>query len=117
MPGTFELAWLERQPIPQPVLDAHSLYLETLAELGLVGLALLVLALAPPLAAGFRGVDPAATGGYVAFLIHAGLDWDWELPAVTIAGLACAAALLVRERASYGSALASTCANPVKGVS
>ena len=101
--GTFELAWLERQPIPAPVLDAHSLYLETLAELGLVGLALLGLALAPPLVAGFRGVEAAATGGYVAFLIHAGLDWDWELPAVTIAGLACAAALLVRERASYGA--------------
>ena len=65
------------------MLDAHSLYLETLAELGLVGLALLVLALAPPLVAGFRGVEAAATGGYVAFLIHAGLDWDWELPAVT----------------------------------
>ena len=101
--GTFELAWLERQPIQQPVLDAHSLYLETLAELGLVGLALLGLALAPPLAAAFRGTDAAAAGGYVAFLIHAGVEWDWELPAVTVAGLACAAALLVRERASYGA--------------
>jgi O-antigen ligase len=97
--GTFGLAWLERQPIPRPVLDAHSLYLEMLAELGLIGLVLLGLALAPPLAAAFRGTDAAAAGGYVAFLIHAGVDWDWELPAVTVAGLACGAALLtVRTR-------------------
>ena len=106
--GTFELAWLERLPIPQPVLDAHSLYLETLAELGLVGLALLGLALAPPLAAAFRGADPAAAGGYVAFLLHAGVDWDWELPAVTVAGLACGAALLVARTRKFRPELAST---------
>ena len=94
--GSFELAWLERQPVPVFVLDAHSLYLETLAELGLVGLCLLLLALAPPLVAAFRGASAAAAGGYVAFLLHAGLDWDWELPAVTLAGLLCGAATLQR---------------------
>jgi len=98
--GTFYLAWLERQPIPTGTLDAHSLYLELLSELGLVGLALLGLALVPPLLPAFRGVDAAAAGGYVAFLVHAALDWDWELPAVTVAGLLCGATLLVRERAS-----------------
>lgn len=92
--GTFELAWLEEQPIPESVLDAHSLYLETLAELGLVGLGLLVLALAPPLLAAFRGASAAASAGYVAFLVHAGVEWDWEMPAVTVAGLLCGAALL-----------------------
>jgi O-antigen ligase len=96
--GTFELVWLEEQPIPVSVVDAHSLYLETLAELGIVGLGLLALALAPPLVAAFRGAgrgaSAAAAGGYVAFLFHAGVDWDWELPAVTVAGLLCGAALL-----------------------
>ena len=92
--GTFELAWLEEQPIPESVLDAHSLYVETLAELGLVGLGLLALALAPPLLAAFRGASAAAAGGYVAFLFHAGVEWDWEMPAVTVAGLLCGAALL-----------------------
>ena len=29
----------------------------------------------------------AAAGAYVAFLLHAGADWDWEMPAVTVAGL------------------------------
>ena len=100
--GTFELAWLEHQPIPVAVQDAHSLYLELFAELGPVGLVLLGLALAPPVVAALRGVNPAAAGGYLAFLVHAGLDWDWELPAVTVAGLLCGAALLARERASFG---------------
>lgn len=97
--GTFELAWLEQQPIESPVRDAHSLYLESLAELGLVGLALVVLALAPPLVIALRAsASPAAAGGYVAFCFHAGLDWDWELPAVTVAGLLCGCVLLLAER-------------------
>jgi len=96
--GTFELAWLERQPVPWNVLDAHSLYLETLAELGLVGLLLLALALAPPLVSALRrGVPAAAAGGYIAFLVHAGLDWDWEMPAVTVAGLLCGSAILLAQ--------------------
>ena len=44
--------------------------------------------------AAFRGASAAAAGGYVAFLFHAGVDWDWEMPAVTVAGLFCGAALL-----------------------
>jgi O-antigen ligase len=96
--GSFELAWLERQPIPVTVLDAHSLYLETLAELGLVGLVLLAVALAPPLVVALRGRHAAAAGGYVAFLVHAGVEWDWEMPAVTVAGLLCGASLLEAER-------------------
>ena len=35
---------------------------------------------------------PAAAAAYTAFLVHAGLDWDWELPVVVVAGLSCAAA-------------------------
>jgi len=108
--GAFYLAWLEHQPIPVAVLDAHSLYLELLAELGVVGIVLLGLALAPPVATALRGANPAAAGGYFAFLVHAGLEWDWELPAVTVAGLLCGATLLVRENASFGveSRLTST---------
>ena len=40
----------------------------------------------------------AIFGAYTAFLVHAGVDWDWELPAVTLVGLLCAAALLVALR-------------------
>jgi O-antigen ligase len=97
--GSFELSWLERQPVPVSVRDAHSLYLETLAELGVVGLTLLLLALAPPLVLALRASSAAAAGGYVAFLLHAGVDWDWELPAVTLAGLFCGVAALRRTAA------------------
>ena len=41
-PGTFQLLWLPRAPYSSYVQNAHSLYFETLAEVGLVGLALLV---------------------------------------------------------------------------
>src|SRR5207244_2285038 len=42
--GTFALAWAQSGLIDTRggALDAHSLYLETLSELGLVGLALLL---------------------------------------------------------------------------
>ena len=43
-PGTFEFCWAREGSLPAFVRDAHSLYFETLAELGIVGL-LLILAL------------------------------------------------------------------------
>jgi O-antigen ligase len=100
--GTFDRYWLESLPIPRSVRDAHSLYLESLAELGPLGLALLLVALAVPLAVAIRARRPpllaATSGAYVAFLVHAGLDWDWEMPAVTLAGVFCGGALLVATR-------------------
>jgi O-antigen ligase len=100
--GTWERSWLALRDEPFAARDAHSLYLEALAELGPVGLALVLAALAPPLVAAVRAratpLVPAATGAYVAFVLHAGVDWDWEVPAVTLAGLACAASLLVAAR-------------------
>jgi hypothetical protein len=96
--GTYEQYWLENRPIPHKVRDAHNLYLETLGELGPIGLALLLVALGAPLAAAVAArrhpFAAGAFGAYVAYLIHAGVDWDWELPAVTISAFACAAALL-----------------------
>jgi len=37
---------------------------------------------------------PAAAAAYAAFLVHAGLDWDWEMPVVVVAALSCAGALV-----------------------
>lgn len=104
--GSFDDVWLSQRPIAASVRDAHSLYLEVLAELGPVGLALLLAMLAAPLvsAARARGapVVAAATAGYSAYLVHAGLDWDWEYPVVTLAGLACGACLLTSAFRSAG---------------
>jgi O-antigen ligase len=99
--GTFDEFWLDWRTVSSYARDAHNLYLETLAELGIPGLLLLLSALLPPLFVLRRGRDPlraTAAAGYVAYLIHTGVDWDWELPATTIAGLLCAAALLVDGR-------------------
>ncbi|MBA2476273.1 MAG: O-antigen ligase family protein [Actinobacteria bacterium] len=101
--GTYEQAWLLHRRLPGKVRDAHSLYLENLAELGAVGLGLLLTALCVPLVAALRarrrGLVPAAAGAYVAYLAHAGIDWDWELTAVTLAALLCGAGVLVAARA------------------
>ncbi len=97
--GTFGFFWMRSKIVLTlgGALDAHSLYVETLAELGLVGLVLLAAFLLLPLRGLRRRDGPmtAAAAAYVAFLVHAGVDWDWELPAVTIAALACGAALLL----------------------
>lgn len=90
--------------------DAHNLYLETLAELGPIGLGLLLTGLALPLAALGRTrrspYVPALFGAYAAYLLHAGFDWDWELPVVTFAALSCGSALLLAARAGLPQALA-----------
>ena len=89
--GSFERYWLQHRTIGEKVRDAHSLYMETLAELGPLGLALLIVALLLPVVAAvrarYRRLVAPAFGAYVAFLVHAGVDWDWEMTAVTSAGL------------------------------
>jgi len=101
--GTFGHYWVRWGPIGEwgGALDAHSLYLETLAELGPIGLCLLGVFLLYPLrrTLAHRSLPfvPAAAGATIAFLVHAGLDWDWEMPAVVVAGLACAAGVAFAE--------------------
>ena len=98
--GSFYLTWLERGRDGVFVRDAHSLYVETLSELGPVGLALVLAAVVVPiLTAVRRRGDPlvaVSAAAFAVFAVHAGLDWDWELPVVTLAALGCAGALLVR---------------------
>ncbi len=98
--GTYERYFLAHQPSDVGrVRDAHGLYIETLAEVGPVGLALLIVVLLTPLAALGRArrhpLVPLAAGAYIAYLVHAGVDWDWELPAVTLAGLLCGASIML----------------------
>ncbi len=100
--GGFGRWWLAHRTTASFVEDAHNLYLETLAELGIAGFLLLVALLGVPLIAAVRArrsplVAPAL-GGYVAFLVHAGVDWDWEVPAVTLLALFIGAALLAAAR-------------------
>jgi hypothetical protein len=100
--GTFRRYWIQYRSVPVGVLNAHNLYLETLAELGPVGLALLLGALAVPLTAFARvrrhRYAAVYAAAYLAALLHAAIDWDWQLPALTLSTLALGATLVVAAR-------------------
>jgi hypothetical protein len=103
-PGTFQLVWDPRAPYFSSVENAHSLYVETLAETGLVGLALLgsffllVLGAAVRLSRrsrfGARVQAAGLTGALVAFTVGAAGDWIWQVPALPAAFLLLTAAVL-----------------------
>jgi hypothetical protein len=92
--GGFQAEWLLERPFREPVRDAHSLYLETPAELGLVGLALLLAFVAAVAVAAARSRRPAAIAALAVWALHAGLDWDWEMPALTLVALVLAGLVL-----------------------
>ncbi len=87
--GTFALRW-DRAGIGFQAEDAHSLYMEVLGELGVVGL-LLVGGVVGLVLCGFlaraRGPDrvigAALFGAGLTWSAAAGVDWVWEMPAVT----------------------------------
>ena len=89
--GSYEAEWNQHRHLALKVRDAHNLYLETLAELGAIGLALLVVVLGLPLAAAVlrrrHPLVPFAVAAYGAYLAHAVVDWDWELAGVTVTAL------------------------------
>ncbi|HET7137270.1 MAG TPA: O-antigen ligase family protein [Gaiellaceae bacterium] len=100
--GTYSQFWMAARSDRPKVDDAHNLYVETLGELGLVGLVLLAAALALPLAGAVRerrtALVPLAGAAFSAWCVHAAYDWDWELPGVTIGAFLCAAAALAATR-------------------
>jgi O-antigen ligase len=105
--GTYEFTWEQLRSIDLPVHDAHSLYLEVLDELGVLGL-LLVLALVGALlwtgVAAWRDARGAERelcavllAAMAAFAVGAGFDWFWEIAAVgAVFFLAAAVAVSVR---------------------
>ena len=99
--GGFRVRWLQERKIREAVRDVHSLELEQLAELGLVGLLALATFLGGVLLAARSALrrNPAAAAGAAAaalvWLLHASIDWDWQLPAVSLPALVLAGALVV----------------------
>ena len=105
--GGYEAYWDQHGTLTIPVRDAHSLFFETMAELGVVGLLLarlprglggLGLARGPTSSAG-RALG-AALAVLDAGLVSAGIDWTWELPACF--GLVVLAAALLTGPATLG---------------
>ncbi|HLH14061.1 MAG TPA: O-antigen ligase family protein [Solirubrobacteraceae bacterium] len=109
--GTYQLYYPRYRSEGLYVTDAHSLYLQSLAEGGVVGLALIAIVVAgllAGLAARVRGPD---RGVYAALLaltlawaVHQAFDWDWQMPAVTLAVFVLAGLALARP-AGRGAAL------------
>ena len=84
--GGWAVYWLRYRTVTESARDAHSLFFQTAAELGLVGLALLAVYLTG-IALGARDAHAIAPGlaagpiaGFVAYIAHAPLDWDWQMP-------------------------------------
>jgi O-antigen ligase len=110
--GGFAVEWQRERPAGSAgAVDAHSLYVETAAELGLVGLAALALLLGSIAACAARALrlDFALAAGPTAALaasgFHAGLDWDWEMPALTlIAVLLAGVVVAAADRGGRGDA-------------
>jgi O-antigen ligase len=96
--GTFEYRWSADRPTTVFVRDAHSVVIESLAELGLLGGFLVIGALAALLAGALTARSAArsppavaaTSGGVAAFVVYcasASVDWMWESTAVTAASL------------------------------
>jgi len=96
--GTFRDAWLRDRTVTFSTLEAHSLYLETLAELGPIGLALLFIALAVPLAAAVRLREPVLAAALVSYDVAAAVDFHWELAGATAPVIVLAAAVATHAR-------------------
>jgi len=113
--GTFENTWAQYRPTQDFVVDSHSLYLETLDELGIVGLLLLlgvIVAVLVRTATRARGPNrPLYAAAFAALLIwalHAGIDWDWEMPVVTLPFFALGGFMLARRIEEGAQAKAHT---------
>ena len=86
--GGYEPWWAQHGSLDYYVRNAHSLFVETAAELGVVGLALLLGFLVAPILAGIRhrlaGEDRATAGVLLAVLgcgiTAAAVEWTWEIP-------------------------------------
>ena len=115
--GDYRFFWESEREIDLTVANAHSLYLETLGESGLIGLILLgtvigVTALVAgrgtvraPEPGSARAVGVAMAGASV-IGVHAAGDWDWQLPTVMLPAIAIAAGAL-KIGAGRGPAMSS----------
>jgi len=108
--GTWARGYVgETGPLAAPA-NAHSLPLETFAELGLVGIALLA-SFFVLVARGARR-EPVAAAVVAAWTVQATADWVWQLPAATLPMLFAAGTLTAPEKAPAKACVSETQAFP-----
>jgi hypothetical protein len=97
----YQTVWEQRRPYAGYNLNAHSLYLQAMAELGIPGLVLLALlvgvvlgGLAVRAHGPRRSLYGALLAAGVVWALHAGVDWDWEMPVITVPFFAAAGVAL-----------------------
>jgi hypothetical protein len=103
--GTYQQYYPRYRTESTYVVDAHSLYLQSLAELGVVGFVLIlvvVFGILGGLASRIRGPDRALYAALfamsLAWAVHQAFDWDWQMPAVTLGVFILAGLALARPR-------------------
>jgi O-Antigen ligase len=99
--GMYQTLWDRNRPHYVYTINAHSLYLQAMAELGISGLALLLILVGTVVVGlGMRARGPrrsiygALLAAAVVWALRAGVDWDWEMPVVTLGFFAAAGAAL-----------------------
>jgi hypothetical protein len=92
--GTYQFSWNQHRPLPMANRDAHSLYLQVLSELGIVGGILVVAMVLFLLWVGFctwRAASGRQRELYAvlltisfAFAFGAAIDWFWQIAGVSV---------------------------------
>ncbi len=95
--GSFEPWWAQHGTLDWFVRNAHSLWLETLGELGVIGLLLLAGVFGVGIATGLgrlrghvddeRATVAALLAVVLGFVLGAAIDWIWQLPAIAALAL------------------------------
>jgi hypothetical protein len=105
--GTFVLSWNERRPTSLPFNETHSLYLQMLGELGIVGLVLMLIVLwmmvvvpARRARGAERTLYAAVAAGVITWALAAAVDWQWQMPVGTLAVFALGATALAARRSA-----------------